>query len=92
MPRAEDDIEVEKLSDGIEEEEDLSRRDRMLVLIDKFLTDRGEEMVHALEWDMLCPCQEEVLFVIFFVDNVPADYAITALRGVLEEALKYDHC
>ena len=58
-----------------------------------FLEAREEVKVHALDWAMLCPHQERLLFDVFFVlDDVSVERAIAALRALVHSALDHDHC
>ena len=68
MQREPEEMKEEKTLSEEEEEEmmELNESIKMLNIINDLLEARGEVKVHAQDWAMLCPHQEQLLFDVFF--------------------------
>ena len=95
MPKLEEDVKHEQVSneDDVEEEVEINKRTRMLLIINDLLKSRREELIIAIEFKMICPHQEDfVFFVCFECDDIAPDRAVQVLREIVNSAVYNDHC
>ena len=92
MKREPEGIQEEKHFDEEAEEMELNDSVQMMLLINNLLDEMGEDTVHAQDWAMLCPHQEEFLYDVFFVEDISLERALAMLRALVNSALHHDHC